>query len=256
MAHRAVSGEGLGALVTEEKNQRPRDAASVVIFDRSTGELRLLMGRRQSSQVFMPGKFVFPGGRVDPDDKSMPTAAALDARERAKLLAEMKGGISEARAHAIALAAVREAFEEAGLIIGRPGHVADGNQVPGHPSWQKFCGNGHLPDVGALTFFARAITPPGRSRRYDTRFFCAERSTVADETNAPDGELSDLGWYSLLEIKSLDLAPITRVVVDEFCDRLDAGPLGPSDLPVPFYYQNRGLFNRDLLTGDLASGVA
>lgn len=236
--------------MSDDKSERPRDAASVVIFDRNSGELRILMGRRHSAQVFMPGKFVFPGGRVDPDDKVMSVAGGIDEREQAKLLAEMKGGASEVRAIALALAAIREAYEEAGLIIGRPDPEGAAPTIPSHPSWQKFSAQGHLPDLAALTFFARAITPPGRPRRYDTRFFCADCSAVALETSAPDGELSDLSWYSLLEIKSLDLAPITQVVLDEFCDRLKAGPLGPSALPVPFYYQKRGVFHRDLIAPD------
>lgn len=236
-----------GEVVSEAKSDRPRDAASVVVFDRESGELRVLMGQRQATQAFMPGKFVFPGGRVDPEDKTIGTAGTLAESERAKLLADMKGTPSNARALALALAAIREAYEEAGLIIGAS-ETANQTGKVGHPSWESFLGNGHIPTPAVLTFFARAITPPGRTRRFDTRFFCVERSEVATQTVAPDGELSELGWYSLLEIKSLDLAPITQVVLDEFCDRLSVGPLGPSRHPVPFYHQNRGVFHRDLLT--------
>ncbi len=240
--------------MSETKPDRPRDAASVLVFDRSSGEMRVLMGRRQPTQVFMPGKFVFPGGRVDPEDKDVANACAIDDREKFKLLAEMKGTTSDARAAALPMAAIREAFEEAGVIIGaRQGARTvetfqfSAGPLPQHPTWQAFWQTAHLPRPETLTFFARAITPPGRPRRYDTRFFCVDRRDVSDQVAACDGELSDLGWYTLLEIESLDLAPITKVVLDEFAERLATAPLGPSDLPIPFYYQNRGTFHRDLL---------
>ena len=70
---------------------RPRDAATLIIIDRTSGEPRVLMGKRRMEQVFMPGKYVFPGGRADKDDKIVQSADELPEVEAAKLLLDMKG---------------------------------------------------------------------------------------------------------------------------------------------------------------------
>ena len=99
---------------------RPRDAATLIIVDSTSGEPRVLLGRRRLDMAFMPGRYVFPGGRVDAADRQVAIADDLGPGELKKLMVAMKGTPSEARARALALAAVRETFEEAGLIIGAP----------------------------------------------------------------------------------------------------------------------------------------
>ncbi|MGI9525233.1 MAG: hypothetical protein ACR2PG_26685, partial [Hyphomicrobiaceae bacterium] len=106
--------------VTTSTPQRPRDAATVIIVDGGSSDPRILMGRRRHDQVFMPGKYVFPGGRVDPGDKGVASADELDGGEVEKLLYDMKGHASAVRARSIAIAGIREVFEETGLIIGKP----------------------------------------------------------------------------------------------------------------------------------------
>ncbi len=228
--------------------QRPRDAATLVLVDQSSGEPRVLMGRRRASQVFMPSKVVFPGGRVDDDDKKVLTVDTLAEAETEKLLIDMKGHPSPARARALALAAIRETFEETGVIFGRTieDKVAPATTLP--PSWQSFHAAGFEPILSELNFFARAITPPGRPRRYDTRFFCASAALVGASTGQSDEELEAVGWFSFEETTALDLAPITRVILEELGDRLSAGPLGPLAHPVPFYHHRRGSFIRELLS--------
>ena len=230
---------------------RPRDAASVVVFDDTGHDLRVLMGQRQTGQAFMPSVYVFPGGRVDDADKQVPLVDddGLEKSEIGKLLADMKGHPSAIRAQALGLAGVRETFEEAGIILGRQCCTAD-QPLPQHAPWPHFAANGFMPCLRPLTFFARAITPPGRTRRFDTRFFCLSREHVAAETDVIDGELSNLGWYTLEEVQALKTAPITRVIIGEFLDRHQAGPMGPSDIPVPFYHQRHGTFLRELLRAD------
>src|SRR5581483_11597586 len=88
--------------------------------DQSSGEPRVLLGRRRLDMAFMPGRYVFPGGRVDPADRQISFADDLASGDLKKLMVAMKGTVSEARARSLALAAVRETFEEAGLIIGAP----------------------------------------------------------------------------------------------------------------------------------------
>ncbi len=230
------------------RRMRPKDAATLVVVDTSRGEPRVLMGRRHAKQVFLPGKYVFPGGRVDRGDANVVAADDLPPRELAKLLLEMKGGPRPERARAIALAAVRETFEEAGLIIGAPAseRPALPRRAPAD-SWQRFLATGFRPHLAGLSFFARAITPPGRPRRYDTRFFCVEASAVAARTEPLGQELSDLGWFSLEEARGLDLPPITRAVLEDLAERAGAGMAAVGAAPVPFYYFRNGSFQRVML---------
>jgi 8-oxo-dGTP pyrophosphatase MutT (NUDIX family) len=229
---------------SNQGSMRPRDAATLVIIDQSTGETRLLMGRRRHDQVFLPSKYVFPGGAVERADRFAPCADALRPSEAAKLVIAMRGVPSPSRARALALAAARETFEETGLLIGERGSSACG---PSQGAWSRFLAQGVVPKIGAMTYFARAITPPGRPRRYDTRFFCLDASAIAHRIEAVDGELSALDWFTFNDIRALDLPGITRVVVEDLWDRLEAGLPGPDCAPVPFYFQRNGASERVLL---------
>src|SRR6201985_1217811 len=97
---------------------RPRDAATLILVDRAGPIPKVLVGKRHDKVVFMPGKFVFPGGRVDKADNRVPVAAPITHALEENLL---KGSpkISAARARALANAAIREACEETGLCLGR-----------------------------------------------------------------------------------------------------------------------------------------
>ena len=225
---------------------RPRDAATLILVDSSGGLPRVLLGKRRLDMKFMPGKYVFPGGRVDRPDRTVESSDELGAAEVAKLLVDMKGGANPARARALALAAVRETYEEAGLIIGTP---RSGEKAPGEPSWQRFFEQGFVPRLAPLRFFARAITPPGRPRRFDTRFFCVDTEAIVHRGTPPEDELSDLVWMGLEEARGLDLPPITRVILEDLGDRLSLGPLGAADAdaPVPYYFHRNGTFKRELI---------
>ena len=227
---------------------RPRDAATLIIVDGTSGEPRVLLGRRRADMVFMPGRYVFPGGRVDPADKHIAVEDDLKPGDLKKLMVAMKGPASETRARALALAAVRETFEEAGLLIGTPLGAAS---VPKAATWQDFFATGYRPALARLTFFARAITPPGRPRRFDSRFFCVPAEAIVHRVKIAEGELSDLEWHSIAQARSLELPNITRVVLEDLGERIAAGALHASDLPVPFYHRRNGSFRRDLIGGDV-----
>ena len=203
-----------------------RDAATLVIVDGKAAGARILMGQRRADLAFLAGKFVFPGGRVDPADKSAPSADELPALETGKLLRAMRGRPSVARARALAMAAVRETREEAGLTFGDP----------------------ELPPLAGLTYFARAITPPGRVRRYDTRFFMARASELSSAELSGDGELTGLAWFTLDEALALDLPRITRMILADVA-ALTSQPATASapTIQVPFYRMLRSQFVRDLL---------
>jgi 8-oxo-dGTP pyrophosphatase MutT (NUDIX family) len=119
---------------------RPKDAATLILFrDGKTGP-EVLMGRRAPGHVFMASKWVFPGGRVERSDFT--AAATGDLVEAGRLEAE----VPARRARALALAAVRETFEETGLMLARPAPVA---AVVG--GWRAFRAAGALPDLSVLT---------------------------------------------------------------------------------------------------------
>lgn len=233
---------------------RPRDAATLILVDSAQGAPKVLLGKRRMDMKFMPGKYVFPGGRVDKADRSMSAHDDLAPDEIANLMVDMKGGGNPQRARALALAAIRETYEEAGLIIGAP---ASGKPAAKDQSWQRFLELGFVPSLSRLTFFARAITPPGRPRRFDTRFFCVSAEAIAFRGTPPEDELSDLVWMELQEARSLDLPPITRVILEDLGDRLKLGPLAGTRAPVPYYFNRNGTFKRELIAdGTLASGAS
>ncbi|MES0035334.1 NUDIX domain-containing protein [Mesorhizobium sp. M0046] len=221
----------------------PRDAATLILLDRKGDEFLVLMGRRHARHAFMPGKFVFPGGRTDPADSRISIATALHPEEEARLTAGI-GRTSPARARAIALSAIRETYEEAGLLIGQKGAFASAKR-----DWQGFVEHGVMPSLQALRFIARAITPPNRVRRFDTRFLAAWRDDVAVELpdGGPTDELEDVVWLPLAKARQADIPDITRTVLEELETRLARDPLLRPGGPVPFYRLVRNRFVREIL---------
>jgi 8-oxo-dGTP pyrophosphatase MutT (NUDIX family) len=222
----------------------PKDAATLILVDRTGRMPKVLLGKRHARHKFMPGKFVFPGGRVDPADGRMPVARSLNPEAQANLMKHVSRP-SPRRAQALALAAVRETFEETGLILGTP--VPNIPAVPKGP-WTAFAQAKILPDLADLHFIGRAITPPGRVRRFDTRFFTLDASAIAQRIEGmtgPDAELVELVWLPLTQVKELDMSAVTGVMLEELDARIADG-FG-HDLPVPFYRMPRGRFMREML---------
>jgi 8-oxo-dGTP pyrophosphatase MutT (NUDIX family) len=222
----------------------PKDAATLILVDRSGPAPKVLLGKRHAGHKFMPGKFVFPGGRVDRSDRYMPVARPLNPSAQVNLLKRISRP-SAAKANAFALAAIRETFEETGLLLGVP--IKDVPKLPWGP-WAAFAQARILPDLADLHFIGRAITPPGRPRRFDARFFTLDASAIArriEGVTGPDAELIELVWMPLTEAKQLDMPAVTGVMLEELDARIADG-LG-HDLPVPFYRMPRGRFIRELL---------
>jgi 8-oxo-dGTP pyrophosphatase MutT (NUDIX family) len=217
---------------------RPRDAATLIIVERTGARTRVLMGKRHAGHKFMPGKFVFPGGAVEAADRRMSVAGPLDPIVEAKLLEKTRHS-SPDFARALALAALRETFEEAGLALG----VGDcgAPQNPPEGVWARFAATGVYPALDGLDFLARAITPPGRPKRFDARFFVADSSLVAHRT--PDvvhaeAELVELVWTPLDKALELDIPRITRWVLGDLAAAAQAGM--DRLRKRPFYRQLRG----------------
>ncbi|HXQ82963.1 MAG TPA: NUDIX hydrolase, partial [Xanthobacteraceae bacterium] len=189
-------------------NVRPRDSATLILIDRAGAVPKVLLGRRHQRHRFLPGKFVFPGGRIEPADRLMAASTALHERHVARLMRRVKRP-SRAKAAAFALAAVRETYEETGIMLGVP--LADAMAAP-PGGWEAFAKAGIAPDLSAIHFIARAITPPKRPMRFDSRFFAADVSTIArrdDGFVGPDAELVELVWLPITEARRLDMPGIT-----------------------------------------------
>ncbi len=208
----------------------PRHAASLVLVRRDGDEPRVLMGQRGAGARFMPSKFVFPGGALDPCDAQAPAAAPLAPSCARRLCI----GAPDWLGPALAMSALRETFEETGLAIGAldPAARAAAAQAPG--PWRGFLARGLRPTPGRLTFFLRAITPPTRPVRFDARFFLADAADIAgdpDDFSTAEDELSHLSWLTLSQARALDLPFITSVALAEVALRLRAA----GDRPVPFF---------------------
>jgi 8-oxo-dGTP pyrophosphatase MutT (NUDIX family) len=184
---------------------------------------------------------VFPGGRLDAGDQRLTVAHDL----RPHVMKRVAAGTGDARARGLALAAVRETFEETGVLLGEKvasgAPMARGGTVPRSrsPSWARFFSHGIVPRLDALDFVGRAVTPPGRPRRYDTRFFMADASAIAHTLDAEyrSDELLDPVWLTLAEARKAKIMGITRLMLDEVEARLEERD--PAR-PAPFYAMVRG----------------
>jgi 8-oxo-dGTP pyrophosphatase MutT (NUDIX family) len=222
----------------------PRDAATLMLIDRAGPQPKVLLGRRHDAHKFMPGKFVFPGGRIEALDRTMTAETELHPDTQEKLLVRVPDPSAEL-ARGFALAAVREMAEETGLLLGNKRDTAP--SVPGD-IWTEFAKAKVHPDLAHIHFIARAITPPKRPKRFDTRFFTADATAIAhriDGIISPDAELVELVWIPIEQAAQLDMPTVTGVVLEELGARVSAGMA--HSLPVPFYYMVEQKFVRELL---------
>jgi 8-oxo-dGTP pyrophosphatase MutT (NUDIX family) len=212
---------------------KPKDAATLIMVRREAGQLpRVLMGRRHANMVFQPGKYVFPGGRIEPSDQRIVVPTAL----KPDVLEKLTRDASPARARGLALAAIRETFEEAGILLGEPARTLPRTRAD---AWRRFFAHGILPRLDVLNLVGRAITPPNRTRRFDARFFMADARAIGLTLDAAGSdELLEPCWLEFAEARALDLPSITRRMLDEVEARVMDGP-GPAR-PIPFFRFIRG----------------
>ena len=225
--------EQAGTRATPDVKVRP---STTVIIVRDAGDSpRILMGQRSRSAVFMPSKFVFPGGAVDPSDRQAPLSWIGCDPSLDKLRLE-SGDLTP---RAIVLAGIREVWEETGLLLaipeaGRSGQDRSDEPEPG--SWAGFLGHGVIPSAAGMKFIFRAITPPGRPRRFDARFLMVDARHVMndlDDFSHASGELSHLSWVPLDGAEALELPFITEVVLAELEEILSQGDTGRG---IPFFH--------------------
>ena len=210
-----------------------RDAAAVIVLRHRWGEPSVLMGRRQAGAAFMPRKFVFPGGAVDAADFHVPLAQDISEPCAARLRQHVPLHAPQSLARALVATAVRELWEETGQILGACAPWANKGEGKIPQAWQSFAAQGYVPSGQGLQFVFRAITPPGRPRRFDARFFLLDAGSLAsnaDDFSQASDELSHLQWVPLHAARRLDLPFITEVVLTEVEGRLHK-PAPPASVP-------------------------
>ncbi|MDG1530197.1 MAG: NUDIX hydrolase [Paracoccaceae bacterium] len=205
-----------------------RHAATVILIRRDQPEPRILIGQRGKNAAFMPSKFVFPGGALDPADAGITLVNDLSNDCLRRLQAETDPTLAEP----LLAAAVREVWEETGLRLARNGQAPE--NAP--KDWQGFFDGGYVPSAHGFEFIFRAITPPGRTRRFDARFFLVDAENLVDELDdfsAASDELSHLQWVDITKMREFDLPFITEVVLAEVQALLKKGGKVQT---VPFFY--------------------
>ncbi|MDB5371226.1 MAG: hydrolase [Roseomonas sp.] len=189
----------------------PRHAASLILWrERAGGAVEILMGLRHAGHRFMPSRLVFPGGRVDLADRTAPAATELVPETRAAL----ERAAPSRLARALGIAAARELEEETGLTLARPGEDA--------------------PALDVLDYVCRAVTPSFSPIRFNARFLAAP-ADAARGTLGGCGELETLGWFSLEEVATAPVAPITACVLTQFSSLMALPPAVRAARPLVRY---------------------
>lgn len=173
---------------------RPRDAASLILLRDEGREHQVLVGRRPPKARFLPGRYVFPGGSVEPGDSRTGSASELNPA----LIDLMAVGGNPMQARGLAMAAVRETFEETGLLLAEPGDVG----AAPSDTWAAMGANGLAPALHRLSYVGRAITPVPSPIRFHARFFVADAQYTSGILGG-DSELEDLHWCPVDELAHL-----------------------------------------------------
>ncbi|WP_237154518.1 NUDIX hydrolase [Oryzibacter oryziterrae] len=214
----------------------PRDAATLLVLDRTLSGLHVLMGKRRDDLAFNPGAYVFPGGAVDPEDGLVSVVRGPTERTEQRLCDRMRGKPSRRRAKALLVAALRETVEETGYVIGPVGSsFAKAPPEVFSPFVERQVGL----DLSLMTLVGRAITPVKRPRRFDARFFALWADAAVTHAPSspvpPDNELSDVRFISLEATLDMNLHHMTKAMLKALNERLDRDPKLTGELPAPFY---------------------
>lgn len=217
----------------QTKPVRVRPAATVLLID-DRPELQVFMMKRNANIQFAGGMWVFPGGSVDDGDSATSYARYCMHRSDAEASQQLdveRGGL------AYYVAAIREAFEEAGILMAlhrsseAPLELIDDQTRVRFDKLRDAVNDGSMDfldlveqeqlilDAGQIHYVARWITPPGPPRRFDTRFFVS----VMPAAQAPihdDNELVNSSWLSPREVidrvaaKKMGMLPPTLRMVE------------------------------------------
>jgi 8-oxo-dGTP pyrophosphatase MutT (NUDIX family) len=200
---------GIGPAVTRTQAVtpvRPVDAASLLIVRHGSDGAEVLMGRRPQNARFAPGVFVFPGGKIEREDFSVGSVGELEK----SIIDKVAVAGSRRKAQGFAKAAVREAYEETGLLLVEPGEVGD----VGNPSWLAIKRQGLAPALKHMDYVGRAITYAGSPVRFHARFFLVNAEHVSGEVRG-NGELEDIEWHPIGQALALPIFDVTEFILSE-----------------------------------------
>ena len=228
----------------EQYRVRPKDAATLIIIDNGPDVPHVLMGRRSKKLQFMPGKYVFPGGRLEVGDIRLKTATSIQKADQKHLLKKAPLHMHIERAKGLALAAIRETYEETGILVGR---TKEPEPPTRSKSWKDFLNQGVVPTPSLVRYCARAITPTKNIKRFDTRFFYVDAKYIAKDTGFQSGELEDMRWVKIDSTDSLDIPNITKLILDDIYNGYLERTLFTNNFKIPFYYTKNGTFIRDIV---------
>ncbi|NNE57293.1 MAG: NUDIX hydrolase [Hellea sp.] len=204
-----------------DRAARPRIAATIVLYSGDRKNPKILMGQRARRHDFMPSVYVFPGGRVDRADNYAQYCDDLPRRTE-KIL---EAAYAPRKARACVLAAIRETWEETGIMLGQKG---DWHKNLNHKSWDAFRQANIIPDLSNIEVFGRAITPPHRHKRFDTWFFAQPfNGNLAAASDSH--ELLNVDWFTFDQIKELKIHRATTMMLRVLKDFLEK-PALPSDV--------------------------
>ncbi len=204
---------------------RAKDAASLVVYRRRANSIEVLMGKRQGRTRFAPGVYVFPGGMLEVADSKLTSLIPFRSQGVATT--------AISRIQELAIAAIRETWEETGLLLAEKGEIDSAS----HPAWERCHELGMVPAPHHLSYLGRAITPTEWPLRYHARFFVAPLERFYGSLT-DNGELSDLRWIPLKKPVSLPMLDVTEFMLEEL-QRFFDGPR--SGTPLMSYRRDRTL---------------
>lgn len=200
---------GHGHVPPGQSPVKPRDAATLIVWRKRGRHIETLMGRRARRSSFVPDFFVFPGGRLDPSDFKVRAATALDPAMVGKM--GVRGNAKMAQA--LAIAAIRETFEETGLLLAEPGDTGGA-----HPEWAQWKARQLAPGLHHLGYFGRAITSTISPIRFNARFFIAHADTLQGQLGDSD-ELSELDFYAVDDVlRDMPIIDVTEFMLKNLLD--------------------------------------
>jgi len=220
---------------TEAQRQqrvRPRDAATLILKRESSAGPEVLMGQRAGRHKFMPGAYVFPGGKVDGHDAHVRPASRLSD----EVMRHLTRAATPVRAGAIGKTAIRETYEETGLLLAAPGDLGE----PSDATWAEVKAMGLAPDLRYLAYLGRAITPPGSPIRFHARFLVADAEHMRGELGG-SGELLNLHWVAIDQALALPIADVTEFMLIELKHYLQGDAAVRRKRPL-FCYRNNQAF--------------
>jgi len=213
--------------MAEKRPVRPRDAASLVLLREGKRGLEVLIGRRGKGARFMPGRYVFPGGRVTADDGRLWAGEADEDRRQLRALKH---------------AALRETFEETGLVVGRTERRAPaGSNGTLSPIEQAYARHSLAPAPDLLRIVGRAITPTDSPIRFHARFFVANGAYAAGKVT-PCEELEHLHWHPIEGEPPGEMQNVTRFMLRCAVDAWRG--MAPAEPPLYWHRGNRSLVRR------------